>query len=243
MEEITSGLEHVRTESGRCGPQVRGEDGWFIQPLLVRRVPSRDWDRFVNNVKAAVRRSPEYRRFVGLCKSERGMTRCAFQPGVEDDKADVEIHHAILGLHDVVELVADHMSASSGISTLLVANEVMRAHFAWMVPVVPVGETVHEAIHAGKLCVHVKQVHGDVVSLLKTYYGGIQAEHILKIKRAISESGGDLHAPDLFRIASPEEMTTNPKATLESLERAYLGNAIADRSGVVEKGDEKPPWD
>ena len=59
-----SGLEHVDRRQGPNGPEVCTDGGFFIQPLFVRRVHSRDWDRFIKCVKALVRSSLEYKRFI-----------------------------------------------------------------------------------------------------------------------------------------------------------------------------------
>jgi hypothetical protein len=244
-----TGLDHVMTREGGCGPEVYGDGGFFVQPMFVRRVPSRDWDRFIKCVKTLVRTSPEYRAFIARCKTVEGMSTCAFMPGVTDQDATIEMHHAILGLHDVAEMVADHMSADSGITSMSVAHEVLRAHFAGMVPVVALSETVHQLVHTGEVAIHVRQVHGDLVALLRTYHRGVTAEHILKVRRALEASrSGELHSPDLLRLPAPEEMYANPRATFDALDAAYRGAAGSPgphpAAGIKETTDHgSPPWE
>jgi hypothetical protein len=142
------------------------------------------------------------------------------------------------------------MTATSGITTLSVAHEVMKAHFAGMVPTVSLSETVHQLVHSGEINIHVRQVHGDVVALLRTYHRGVAAEHILKIRKALEVSkGNELHSPDLLRLPSPEEIYVNPKATFEAIEAAYRSTGSEQEQTMEGAGNSSnnsasiPPWE
>ena len=194
----------------------------FVQPLFTRRVPGREWGRFVSCVKRLVRTSPEYKKFVGYCKSEWGMNRCSFLGDVtDDDGAEVEVHHAVLSLHDVVEIVADHiMSGGVGVTTLTVAHEVLRAHFAGLIPVAPLSRTAHQLVHSGQLAVHAGMLRGDLVGFLKTFNKGITAEHAAKVRDAvaITWSGAPLHPEGLLDRAA-DELEAPPAARQLLLEQ------------------------
>jgi len=185
--ENKTGLEHLKIIDGLDGPEIHTESGWYVQPLFYRRIPNKDWNRFINCTKALIRNSPEYKTFVSKCKN-MGMIQCSFLHNVEDENATIEIHHAILGLHDICEIVTDHISCETGVTSMLIAHEVLKAHFNNMIAVVALSKTVHQLVHAGKVHIHIHQIYGDILSFLKTYYRGVKTEHILKLKRAIDNS-------------------------------------------------------
>jgi hypothetical protein len=163
----------------------------------------KDWERFIGTVKSMVRSSQEYRHFVSVCKIELGMTNCSFLHRVssEEEGVDVEIHHAGLGLHEIVEIVAEDLIADGGVTSMTVADSVMAAHFDGLVMVCPLSKTAHELVHAGRLNVKVEQCHGDLAGLLRRHARGVRGDHLERIRTFLDLSLRPAHEPGLLDVA------------------------------------------
>jgi len=228
------GLGHVKSVTTDLGPELRSEGGMYVQPFFSRELSGKDWTRFVNNVKQSIRSSIEYKLFVSTCKTDLGLNNCSFLGNVVgEDRVEIELHHSPLTLHETVEIVADSMLArGKGITTMRVAHEVMAAHFAGLVGVVPLSETVHELVHAGKVSVHVGQVYGRVGDFLRVYEAGVDEEHLSKVLMAVELSRrGELMGEGLLEPGDPPDRREG--------EPLRLDDVIAALASAVSAGREK----
>lgn len=210
-----TGLEHISVtcsidpDSGAETLTTVSEQSRYYLPLFTKNLSSKDWLRFITAVKGLIRSSYEYKLWVGQCKELLQLRNCSFLGDVDDESTDIEIHHAFLGLHDIVEIVADHLIATQGhVTSMTLCHEVMSAHYNGMVAIVPVSITVHELIHAGKIRVHYQQVYGDLKQFLLLYKKGVRPQHLEKLRKAIGAGIDDqpLYRPELLAVTPASDM-------------------------------------
>jgi hypothetical protein len=220
--ERGSGLEHVATREGQDGPEIKADGAPDFQPLFIKDMDSKEYVRLVNSCKSLIRSSPEYKAFIAHCKADLGLTNCSFLPGVSSEDAEVEIHHAVLGLQEIVEIVLDHLMAEGrGTTSMIVCHEVMSAHFRGEVCVVPLSETVHNLVHAGKVIVPVGMVHGNLLPLLKRFKNGIRPEHVSKIRAAYELSEQELTPRGVLSIKDTSKVSRGISVESGQLRLAY----------------------
>jgi hypothetical protein len=204
-----SGLESVISIEEDDNILVKTEEGYYNQPLFIKNYDNKEWVKFINTCKRIIRSSSEYKTFVSYCKQEFNCTNCAFLPNVNDEFAEVEIHHAILNLHDIVEIIADHLTKKGNTTSLEVCHEVIKSHFAGMVSVVPLSKVVHDLVHEGKINISINQVYGNCIRLLEKYPEGITDIHLEKIRIAYKLSKRELIKESLLEIRDFSEYKLN----------------------------------
>lgn len=210
-----TGLDHINSDKELT---LHSTQSLYLQEYKQKNFENKEWIKFVNNCKGMIRTSIEYKNFVAYCKSQLGMTNCSFL-GMVDDSQDVEIeiHHAIFTLHDIIEIVMDDMLRSErGISTLEVCNRVMKLHFKGLISIVPLSVTVHQLVHAHKINVHINQVYGDLIGFIRLFRASLTEEHIKKVRFVIEASKKELHGEELLKLNEQYE-TSSDKLSYEDL--------------------------
>jgi len=175
--EILTGLEAIRAHGGR-DEELRIDAGGFFEEAFMteRLVTAEDGVRLIKKVEQLVRSSLEYKTYIGHLRQDVGLNRCSFFPNVNVATGEVglEMHHAPLTLYQLVEVILNHRLAQGhAVTSLTIADEVMQAHYAGLVGLVPLTETAHELVHAGALTLSAHMVHGDWVGLLRAYPLGV----------------------------------------------------------------------
>jgi hypothetical protein len=131
--------------------------------------------KFIKYVEKIVRRSHEYRTYIGFLKNELSLTKCTFLPMVDTNelkKVGVEFHHYPFTLFDIVSIVLDeHMLVKNEkrINPFAIAEEVMELHYQNYIGLVPLSKTVHELVHSGKVFVNLKYVFGNFHKFMDMY--------------------------------------------------------------------------
>jgi len=145
----------------------------------------------------------------------------------EDEKVNIEMHHSPFTIHEIIEIIVEHMIAEKPITTMMVCHEVMKAHFNGMVGIVPLSETVHQLVHAGKINIDIRQTYGDTFKFLKTYSKGVREEHLKKLKMILDASErGILHDKNLFESDQKNWLGNifEGQKTLKFIDKNYLKN-------------------
>jgi hypothetical protein len=167
--------------------------------------------KFIKTIVAMVRKCPEYGRYRTFLLENLDMDRCSVLSELTPEEvsaAGLEIHHAPLGLYDICELVLGQMQVDEErITTFSVANRVMAYHWMGKVGLVPLTQTIHEAVHAGQVHVDPRTIFGNWQALLDEHRGGL-TEHLVEKMRAIAASWG-----------SDEAREQNARALAVSLQR------------------------
>lgn len=188
--EVASGLEAIRLHGGRDEELYLSAEGSFFEEAFVtdRIVTAEEASRFIKKIEALIRTSPEYKTYIGYLRSDLGMNRCSFLPNLDvtTDEVGLEMHHCPLNLFQVVEVVVNHrLTRGQPVTSLSVADEVMRMHFEDKIGLVPLSRSVHKLVHAGSVVVHPAMVHGDWVGFLRAYPDGVAEELIAALLRFV----------------------------------------------------------
>lgn len=146
--------------------------------------------KFIKTVVAMVRKCPEYGRYRNFLLENLDMDRCSILSGLDQDEskaAGLELHHAPLSLYDITELVLGQMLYDQKrITTFSIANLVMAYHWKGYVGLVPLTETVHEAVHSGQVHVDPRSIFGNWQALLMENSNGL-TEHLAEKLRFMAE--------------------------------------------------------
>lgn len=133
--------------------------------------------KFINYIKKMVRRSYEYKTYIGFLKNELNLTKCTFLPMIDTKelkKVGIEFHHYPYTIHDIISIVLDERILVKGektISPFDIADEVMQLHYQNYIGLVPLTLTVHELVHSGKIFVNLKYVFGNYNKFVNLYEG------------------------------------------------------------------------
>lgn len=129
--------------------------------------------KLIKAIEKTCRSSYEYSRFIDFLKNNLAVDRCTYFEGYNlANGFSLEFHHHPLTLFDIVETICYKQmeeSENKEISDMMVCKEVMEVHFAFMVGLIPVNPTIHEAIHSGKIFCHPGLVLGDWKEFLLKY--------------------------------------------------------------------------
>jgi len=232
MEEeddgFLTGLEHIKSVETDDGNIEIESDNYFIQPFISKDLTNTEWDRFIKNVKSLVRSSVEYKKFISYLKDCEEMGICTFFSDITDEDASIEVHHTPLTIHDIIEIITDHLIIKNGGTTsLLVCHEVLKAHMLGLVGTVSLSETVHQLVHAGRINININQIHGNIKEFLTKYKDGVNDEHLNKIKLMIEISKLPAHEDGLFerkKYSSNDILDCN--LSFDSIQTALLEASI-----------------
>ena len=147
--------------------------------------------KFIKTIVNTVRRCPEYGRYRTFLIENMEMGRCSIFSSLSPEEisaAGLEIHHTPLGLYDITEMVLGQMEYDEErITTFSVANRVMAYHWKGYVGLVPLTQTLHEAVHAGQITVDPRSIFGNWQALMEENRAGI-TEHLCVKLRAMALS-------------------------------------------------------
>ncbi|QXN70164.1 hypothetical protein INTERNEXUS_123 [Bacillus phage vB_BspM_Internexus] len=131
--------------------------------------------KFIKRIEKIIRRSFEYKTYIGFLKNELDLTKCTFLPMVdtkEIKKVGLEFHHYPFTLFDIVSIVLDEHILVNGekrINPFDIAEEVMELHYQNYIGLVPLTKTVHELVHSGKIYVNLNYVFGNYTKFINKY--------------------------------------------------------------------------
>ena len=138
----------------------------------------KDFKKYIKDIERVIRQSFEYKIFIRYLRENFGMNRCAFL-NVDNETSGVqcEIHHYPFSLFDIVNIVYRKRSYNGeNLSVYLVAEEVIRLHYQFLVGLIPLSETVHQLAHSGRLFIPVNKVLGRYKLFTEIYFPYIEPE-------------------------------------------------------------------
>lgn len=186
-------LPNIDFRSPKKNPTIDAETSDFELPFYKDVEYFANIDNFVGFVKAVermVRSSTYYSRYIKYLKEDIGLTHCQVLSNIEDEYADIEMHHGpILTLFDYAAIITDYLLAKGQkINTFIVSDILLEEHYNNLIQVVMLSETVHEQVHENNIFINLKQAFGDLNAFLKKYRHGIHPEQIEKINKYIQKS-------------------------------------------------------
>ena len=110
----------------------------------------------IKKLVTAMRRSPEYKRFIRFMKKTMKIDTCAFYNGFGGDMGMiVEMHHHPFRMYEYTETICNkHMKLKGYISTKEVMLEVLELHYNQQVGLIPLSPTAHKLNHSENLYIH-----------------------------------------------------------------------------------------
>ena len=184
--EVASGLEAIRSHGGRDEELYLSAEGSFFEESFMtdRIVTAEENVRFIKKIEALVRGSREYKSYISYLRNDLNMNRCSFLPNLDfsTDEVGLEMHHCPITLYTLVDVVITHrLARGQAVTSLSVADEVMRMHFENKVGLVPLCRSAHKLVHSGGLIVHPLMVHGDYLGFLRSYPDGVSEELVAQL--------------------------------------------------------------
>lgn len=144
---------------------------------------------FIKAVERMVRTSDRYKKYIRYLKTEVEMNHCQVLRDVNDEEADINLHHMPFTLYDICAIVLEYFIMKKWkITTFKIANQVLNEHFDNRVGCVMLSTTVHEEYHNGKLWIPWKMVYGNVKKFINKYNDAIGDEYREKINKFIDKS-------------------------------------------------------
>jgi len=174
-------------------PTIESDTGEYELPFYKDAEYFSNIDNFVSFVKSVekmVRTSNFYSRYIKYLKEEIGLTFCQVLSNIEDEYAEIEMHHGpILTLFDYAAIVTDYLIYNNKkINTFIVSDILIDEHFANNIQVVMLSKTVHQEVHENNIFINLHQAFGDLTAFLKKYKNGLHEEQISKINHYIELS-------------------------------------------------------
>jgi hypothetical protein len=189
--EVATGLEAIRMHGGRDEELYLSADGAFFEESFMtdRIVTAEESVRFIKKIEAIIRGSAEYKAYIGYLRADLGMDHCSFLPNLDMsmDEIGLEMHHAPLTLYAIVDIVITHrLARGQAVTSLSVADEVMRMHFENKIGLVPLCRSAHKLVHSGALTIAPQMVHGAWVEFLRDYPDGATEETVAQLLAFVS---------------------------------------------------------
>jgi hypothetical protein len=143
--------------------------------------------KFIKDVENRVRRSFEYKRFIGYIRDYMQMNQDAFLEGVDNKESyniKIEIHHYPFTLYDIVEIILNKRSYyKESLSVNMVAKEVMSCHYKLIIGLISLAETTHELNHNSRIFIPVDKILGRYRLFIEYYKPFIEPYMLETVER------------------------------------------------------------
>ena len=183
----------------------------------------KEYEKFVKDVEANVRRSYEYKELIKYLRDYMGMNKCAFLKDISNQETydiKIEIHHYPFTLRDIVEIVIRKRSYYKDyISVQMCAKEVMELHYKLVIGLIPLSETVHQLAHSGRIFIPTDKVLGRYnlfIDYYKPFCDPEQLETLERIEKYTEEKRSNILDTTIlnqnmvsFKVADPNYMLPN----------------------------------
>jgi hypothetical protein len=151
--------------------------------------------QFIKQCVSLVRKCSEYSRYRKFLLDNLNMDKCSILSNLtneESSAAGLELHHAPLTLYDIVELILGQMEYNEErITTFAIANKVMVYHWRGLIGLVPLTETIHEAVHSGQIIVDPRSIFGNWQQLIDENRNGLTEHFVEKLKAIVNQWNSD----------------------------------------------------
>lgn len=177
---------------GDKNPKIKFPDGDVLKYRLSKEDLSEpeEFEFFIKGCENMIRKDPRYKNYISELKN-LGFIRDVFQSGIDNEKfpnVKIEMHHGpIFNLFELCSIVTDHLLESGEkVNTFDIARIILEEHEQHNIQVVMgLTKTNHQAVHDGKMFVHMKQSIGNIMEFIKKYKKGIKREHLYTLERYI----------------------------------------------------------
>ena len=163
--------------------------------------------KFIKNVEGLVRRSNEYSRYLAILTYDKKLTNDVIFGNIDVEDATTEFHHYPFTLYDITEILLNyHIKNKIKVTSLILAEKVMKLHYDNIIGLVKLSKTAHELTHAGSLFIPMKSVYGDVNKFVETYREYMFPDQIETYNKLIEINDNESYDNSLY---SEERINSN----------------------------------
>ena len=147
------------------------------------------YKRFLDNAIRAFRTSRTYKNYKGYLMS-LGMNRCQILGNIDENMAEIEMHHNFLTIFDIALMITEHTIKTKGhISTFDLVKALKEEHKNNRIPLVMLTRTVHQLYHNNEdFVIPAQYCFGYWQELLVKYNKGITRDIAYKCLNFIHKS-------------------------------------------------------
>lgn len=147
------------------------------------------YKRFLENAISRFRTSRTYKNYKGYLMS-LGMNKCQILGNIDENMADLEMHHNFLTIFDIALMITEHTIKTKGyISTFDLVMLLKQEHKENRIPLVMLTKTVHQLYHANEdFIIPARYCFGYWQELLVKYNKGITRDIAYKCLNFIEKS-------------------------------------------------------
>jgi len=153
---------------------------------------SKEFQKFLYSIENIARVSFEYRAIIAYLRENMDMNKCSVFENINNidtTKVKIEIHHHPFSLYDITIIVYNkRLYNRESIDEELVAKEVMYLHYALLIGLIPLSETVHELVHNQYLFIPNSNVMGKYEEFYNMYKDFMTPENIDIYERTVAFS-------------------------------------------------------
>ena len=125
--------------------------------------------KFIKSVEKSIRISQEYSRYLKYL-TDKGLVNDVIFGNINNEDATTEFHHYPFTLYDITEIMLNYcLKNKIKITSLTLAEKVMKLHYDNVVGLVKLSKTSHELTHAGEIFIPMNSVFGDVNKFVEKY--------------------------------------------------------------------------
>ena len=173
-------------------PSIRSENcSWDLQFYATEEsfVDIEYYKRFLDNAISRFRTSRTYKNYKGYLMS-LGMNKCQILGNIDENMADLEMHHNFLTIFDIALMITEHTIKTKGyISTFDLVMLLKQEHKENRIPLVMLTKTVHQLYHANEdFVIPAQYCFGYWQELLIKYNKGITRNIAYKCLNFIEKS-------------------------------------------------------
>lgn len=199
-------INNIRSQKDNNNPVLINKNtneligNFYFEPEEVSEIK-----RFIKNVEGLVRRSNEYKKYIGYLSNDLKLTSDSFMNNINSDNATLEFHHYPFTLYDIVEIVLNKkIMEDEDFTSISVAEDILELHFNNLIGLVRLSITNHELAHAGEIYIPLNMVFGDVNKFIEIYYDYIYDDHVEKYNKLIDIDNKNSYDND-FKIHRPDK--------------------------------------
>ena len=147
------------------------------------------YKRFLDNAISRFRTSRTYKNYKSYIMS-LGMNKCQILGNIDEDMADLEMHHNFLTIFDIALMITEHTIKTKGyITTFDLVLALKQEHRENRIPLVMLSKTVHQLYHANQdFVIPAQYCFGFWQELLVKYHKGITRDIAYKCLNFIQKS-------------------------------------------------------
>ena len=160
-------------------------------------------EKLLKKLVTTVRNSLEYKEYIQFLKDELDMNYCSFFNNINWDYAEIDMHHVMLTLYDIIYIVSmKKLNEESNITIYDIMEEVMKLHYECKVLLIPISKTIHELVHSGDIFIPLNCAFGNFNEFYNEYKKYFTTEQKELIKEYISLSNDiikDYKTPEILK--------------------------------------------